>query len=579
MTPNVRDASIASGSRRIGVSGVSQIAAVVSGFSRTSRVAASLGPTPVRISTLTLRLLTACVCGALWLWSMIAPALLAQSQRDPDINSKIRNEVAARSEIMRTLHYLADLYGPRLTGAPSTKAAAEWAVKTMTSWGLRNGHLEPWDFGRPGWTNDYVSAHIVSPVKDQLTVEVLAWSPGTSGPVRASATSLLLPNRPTERELDAFLRRAAPTLRGKIVLVGKPIEVPVSLSSRPARQDEERLRRLYDPSAPAPAPQPPAPRVAMPPMSGAQIARRVDEVLVSAGAVARINDAGRELGQIVAASNPRYDVNKVVPTLIMRNEDYGRISRLLGDDIGVTLELNVVNSTYPEGRTSSNAIAEIPGTDKASEVVMLGAHLDSWQSATGATDNAIGCAVMMEAVRVLQKLDVRPRRTIRVALWTGEEQGLLGSQAYVRQHFGPVEEPRPGHGLLAAYLNLDTGTGKIRGASVFGPPAAGEVLREILRPFADLGVAGATTTTRRVIASTDSASFAAAGLPGINFLQDPIQYEAATHHTNLDTYERIIGDDARAAAIVVAGAAYELAMRDEGVPRFDRKSMPSGTWR
>jgi Zn-dependent M28 family amino/carboxypeptidase len=314
-------------------------------------------------------------------------------------------------------------------------------------------------------------------------------------------------------------------------------------------------------------------------MSAAQIARRVDDFLVAAGALARINDAGRELGQITAFNNPRYDTSKVVPTLVMRNEDYGRISRLLADGTPVTIELNVVNSIHPEGRTSFNAIAEIPGTDKAGEVVMLGGHLDSWQSATGATDNAIGCAVMMEAARVLQALGVRPRRTIRVALWTGEEQGLLGSQAYVRQHFGPAEHPRAEHDQLAAYLNLDTGTGRIRGASVFGPPAAAEVLRQLLRPFSDLGVVGAAATARRVIASTDSASFAAAGLPGINFLQDPIQYEAATHHTNLDTYERIIEDDVRASATVIAALTYELAMREERLPRFDRRSMPAGTWR
>jgi carboxypeptidase Q len=504
--------------------------------------------------------------------------LLAQVPRETDVLSRIRQEVAARSEIMRTLHQLTDVYGPRLTGSPSTKAAGEWAVQTMTSWGLQNAHLEPWDFGHPGWTNDYVAAHITSPVKDQLAVEVVAWTPGTPGIVRAAAAAITIPERPSERELDAFLRDVHQSVQGRIVLIGKPARVPVTLSPRPARYDDERLRQLYDPDSNRAAP-PSRPPSARAPMSFAQIARRVDDFLVSAGAVARVTDAGRELGQIIAFNSLRYDTSKVVPTVVMRNEDYGRIWRLVSDGRAVALELQIVNTTYPDGRTSYNTIAEIPGSDKRQEVVMLGGHLDSWHSATGATDNAAGCAVMMEAVRVIQALGLRPRRTIRVALWTGEEQGLLGSQAYVRKHFGPVETPLPDHPLLAAYLNLDTGTGKVRGASVFGPSEAADVLRDLLRPVADLGSVGATNTSRRELGSTDSGSFNAAGLPGVNFLQDPIQYEAATHHTNLDTLERIVDEDLRASAIVVAHLAYELASREQPLPRFARSSMPSSSWR
>jgi Iap family predicted aminopeptidase len=314
-------------------------------------------------------------------------------------------------------------------------------------------------------------------------------------------------------------------------------------------------------------------------MTAEQISRSIDEFLVQRGALLRINDAGREAGVIAAFNNPTFDPRTIVPTVVMRNEDYGRISRLLADSLPVELEFGIVNTFYPEGRTAYNAIAEIAGTDKRDEVVILGAHLDSWQAATGATDNAIGCAVMMEAARAIKALGLLPRRTIRVALWSGEEQGLLGSQAYVRAHFGSAENPRPGHGLLSAYLNLDNGTGRPRGATVFGPPEAAGVLREALAPFADLGVVGAAATARRDLGGTDSTSFNAAGLPGINFTQDPIQYEPTTHHTNLDTYERIVEDDVRAAAIVVAGTAYQLAMRDEPMPRFDKRSMPKGDWK
>ena len=288
----------------------------------------------------------------------------------------------------------------------------------------------------------------------------------------------------------------------------------------------------------------------------------------------RINDAGRDHGQIRAFNNAAYDVAKAPPTVVMRNEDYGRIWRLLADGRSVELEFDIVNRTYPEGRTSYNVIAEIPGTDKADEVVMLGGHLDSWHAATGATDNAIGCAVMMEAARILDAIGVKPRRTIRVALWSGEEQGLLGSQAYVKEHFGTAEEPKPEHAKFAGYFNIDTGTGRARGMTVFGPPAAGAILREALAPFKDLGVLGATTTRSRQRGGTDHTSFNEAGLPGIGMLQDPIEYASYTWHTNLDTYERIVEDDVKKSAIVIAAAVYHLAMRDEQLPRFSTDEMP-----
>ena len=281
-----------------------------------------------------------------------------------------------------------------------------------------------------------------------------------------------------------------------------------------------------------------------------------------------MNDAGREHGQIIAFSNNTYDITKAVPTVVVRNEDYGRIARILADGTPVELELNIVNKVYPEGRTAYNTIAEIPGSDKADEVVMLGGHLDSWHSATGATDNAIGCAIMMEAARILKTLGVAPRRTIRVALWSGEEEGLLGSLAYVKEHFGSFEAQKPEWSKLVAYLNVDTGTGRLRGASVFGPRAAADTMREILAPFQDLGIYGAAPSTSRTVGGTDSTSFNNAGLPGIGFQQDPIEYNSHTHHTNLDTYERVIEDDVKKAAVIVASAIYHLSMRDEMLPRF-----------
>jgi hypothetical protein len=450
----------------------------------------------------------------------------------------------------------------------------------MAGWGFENGHLEPWEFGHPGWETEHVTAHVIAPVKDQLAVEVLAWSPGTKGTVTASAFQLAPPDRPTLTELTAYLDSVRSEIKGKIVLAGRAVIVPPRLEARPTRIDEARLRSLYDPDRdPSQGRGRARSQTPLPPMTRSEISWRIDEFLLLNGAVLRVNDAGRELGQIAAFNNPTYDVSKVVPTVVMRNEDYGRLARILADGTPVTLEFNIVNSTYPDGHTSFNAIAEFPGTDKKNQVVMLGGHLDSWHSATGATDNAIGCATMMEAMRLLKEIGVKPRRTIRLALWTGEEHGLLGSQAYVRQHFGAFEDPRHDYSLLSAYLNLDTGTGRIRGANVFGPPAAADVLRSMLVPFADLGVVGVVASTRRSLGDTDSTTFNAAGLPGINFDQDPIQYDAATHHTSLDTYERIVEDDVRASAVVIAAAAYELAMREDLLPRFDRNTMPSGSWR
>jgi len=255
-------------------------------------------------------------------------------------------------------------------------------------------------------------------------------------------------------------------------------------------------------------------------------------------------------------------------------EDFGRVSRLLDDKTSVSLEFDIRNKTFPEGATSYNTIGEITGTDKKDEVIMLGGHLDSWHSATGATDNAIGCAIMMEAARILKTLNVKPRRTIRVALWSGEEQGLLGSQAYVKKHFGSFETPTADYEKFGGYFNIDSGTGRARGLTVFGTPEAATILREIVAPFAEYGIVGAANTKSRNLGGSDHTSFNAAGLPGIGVLQDPIEYGSHTWHTNLDTYERIIEDDVKKSAIIIAASVYALAMRDERLPRYPKAEMP-----
>ena len=513
---------------------------------------------------------------------------LVQAQTQTDINAQIRKEGMENSQIMRTLHFLSDVYGPRLTGSPNHKAAADWAVKQMTTWGMDNAHLEPWDFGHPGWLNERASGFMTAPINDSLTFEVLAWTPSTKGTVSGQAFQLIIPTQPskddpkislspTQDELTTYFNGIKSQIKGKMILIGKPAVVPVNFEPPTKRIDDETLRKRFDPNAtpqPFPTPRPtPAPREGQ--LNGQQINEQLDKFLLDNGAAVRINDAGREHGQIRAFNNRTFDVAKVVPTVVLRNEDFGRIARLMADGTSVSLEFDIRNKSFPEGKTSYNTIGELAGTDKKDEVIMLGGHLDSWHAATGATDNAIGCAIMMEAARILKTLNVKPRRTIRVALWSGEEQGLLGSQAYVKEHFGSAENPKPEFAKFGGYFNIDSGTGRARGMTVFGTPEAATILREILAPFSDFGVVGAIGTKSRGLGGSDNTSFNQAGLPGIGVQQDPIEYGSHTWHTNLDTYERIVEDDVKKAAVVIAASVYALAMRDEMLPRYPKAEMPA----
>lgn len=557
-------------------------------------------------------------------------AQAGQEAINKEMNTRIRAEGWDRSQVMRTMHFLTDVYGPRLTGSPNYENAAKWAIAQMERWGMTNGKLEPFEFvltngTRPngGWLNEKASGHMLAPVRDNLVFEVLAWTPSTNGTVTADAVHLMTPMGPvveapiaadvtgrggagrgsavqrlgpTQAELDAYFATIEARVRGGIVLVGPHTHVPFQENPPAKRQSDDAMRGRFggEPTAapgtagrgnraggPAGGParggargQAPAPQ-GPPRLTAAQVNAAVDAFLLRAGAGVRINDAGREHGQIRAFAHSAYDHTKTVPTVVLRNEDYGRIARILADGTPVRLEFTIVNNHYPAGTRSYNAVAEILGTDKADEVVMLGGHLDSWHSATGATDNAAGSAIMMEAARILVALGVKPRRTIRVALWGGEEQGLIGSRAYVAQHFGSFEDPLPAYSKFNGYFNIDSGTGRIRGMSVFGPPEAGNILRQYFKEFEDYGIYGAATTSSRATGGTDSTSFNAAGLPGVGATQDPMEYGTHTWHTNLDTYERIVEDDMKKSAIAVASAVYHLAMRDEMLPRFTKDTMPT----
>lgn len=526
---------------------------------------------------------------------LVSPmSVFAQGQAvssDADVQTKIRKEGMDNSQIMRVMHYFTDVYGPRLTGSPNHENAAKWAVKEMTGWGFANAHLEPWDFGHPGWLNERASGYVLSPFKDSLVFEVLAWTPSTKGTVTGQAYQMTPPASPTEDEFKAFLDSEKEKVKGKIVFVGKHVVIPVSFQPENKRMSDEQAKARFS-GANAAGGGPPNARRQQPPaqqpgqprkLSSREVNQRAGEFLAANGALMMVvdtaNEGRMEQRRVRAFNNRNFDPAKYLPTAVLSNEDYGRITRILADGTPVQLEFNIVNHDYPEGKTSYNTIAEIPGTDKKDEVIMLGGHLDSWHSATGATDNAIGCATMMEAARIINALVKAgalppPRRTIRVALWSGEEQGLLGSQAYVKEHFGSFENPKPDFFKLGGYFNIDSGTGRARGMSVFGPQEGADLLRGALASFEDLGFYGVLPSRSRGLGGSDNTSFANAGLPGIGVGQDPIEYFNVTWHTNLDTYERIIEDDAKKSAIVIAAAVYHLAMSDNLLPRFGTEQMP-----
>jgi hypothetical protein len=541
-------------------------------------------------------------------------------------------------------HELTDVYGPRPIGSPNHKAAAEWAVKTMTEFGMKNAHLEPFTWRGIGWLPGKAYGFMTSPAKSNLKFEANPWSPSTKGTVSGQVVSIVAPENPTEAELEAYLIDMAPKVKNGIVMVGRPQVVPVNfsptarrtpdsvaqaqysgegggrggrgggrggnaaliqmltLAPNASRADTQRVSKSLDSlKAAGILPEqvtlanlatlaggrggrggrggggnPPEPGH----LSAAEVNARITTLLRDNLPALRLNyqGGGRIPGEIVAQNGAGqiYDnVTPQPPTVILRNDDAGRIFRIIEDGTPVTVELNMQNSYYPEGKTSYVTVGEIPGTDKADEVVMLGGHLDSWTSATGATDNAIGCAIMMEAARLLIASGAHPRRTIRVALWSGEEEGLLGSFAYVANHFGSAEEPKPDFDKLVAYWNIDDGTGKVRGASVFGPPEAAQVVGQYIRQFADWGMYGANPTTARVEGGSDNGAFAVAGLAGIGTQQDGIEYNSTTWHSNLDTYERIIPDDVMKNAVLSASVVYHLANRDGMLPHFSKADMPA----
>jgi hypothetical protein len=525
-------------------------------------------------------------------------------QLDPnDPIARIREEGLKHSQVMETLSYLSDVIGPRLTGSPNLKRANEWTRDQLTKWGLQNAHLEAWGpFGR-GWSLKEFSAEVIEPQGIPLIAYPKAWSPG----VNLSAAEVVY----IDAKDDAGLAKFKGQLKGKIVLTGAMRDVEAHFDPQGTRLNEKQLLTLADsgdPNAPSAASPLASPRLqefiksrifaakALQFISNEGAALIVfpsegdgGTIFVDAAVVPKDLDMSSPLAAIRSLffGGPQpWDANvtSFPPQMVLSIEQYNRLVRMIQAGEKVRMKISLATEFQSNDLNAYNTIAEIPGTDKADEIVMVGGHMDSWHSGTGATDNGAGVAAAMEAVRILQTLGLKPRRTIRIGLWSGEEQGLFGSIAYVEKHLGkPVDDSKdasflrlvqggtaakitrgPEYDKLSAYYNLDNGSGKIRGIYLQGNEALRPIFRQWLQPFRDLG---AETISASNTGGTDHLSFDGIGLPGFQFIQDPLEYDSRTHHSNQDVFDRIQGDDLKQAATIMAAFLYNTAMRDEKLPR------------
>ena len=497
----------------------------------------------------------------------------AAEKLDTAMISAIRDEGLAHSQAMNHVIWLADVYGPRVTGSPGMRQAGDWAVKKLGEWGLSNVHKEPWPFGK-GWSLVRFSAHMVEPQVQPLIGFPKSWTPGTSGVVTADVVR-------ADINSDADFEKYRGKLAHKIVLTQPAREVRM-LEGIIVQRWTDALLKESESTPSAPAAEAPARPSGQPTLQD-----RIQQFLLKEGVVATLDrgaDAFLVAGDnqmswrtqrtdggtiFVTTGGPRDNANagKVVPSVTLAVEHYNRMVRILGTGTPVKVELNIQTQFHDETDPNGfNVVADLPGTDLANEIVLLGAHLDSHQSATGATDNAAGSAVMMDVMRILKAVGAKPRRTIRIALWGGEEEGLLGSKAYVKEHLGDpaTKSFKPEYANLSAYYNIDNGTGRIHGVWLQGNLAIAPIFKAWFEPLRDLGV---TTIAPRSVSGSDYTSFDAVGIPAFQFMQDRLEYNSRTHHSNMDTVDRVQRDDLIQMAVVTATFAYNTAMRSEKLPR------------
>jgi carboxypeptidase Q len=507
--------------------------------------------------------------------SIVVVTLAAQEKVDLTVVNKIKGEAFQNSQVMDHLFYLSDVYGPRLTNSPGHRAAAEWVVKRLESYGLQNVHLEKWsDFGQ-SWKLTHFSAHLLEPQYQPLIGFPLAWTPGTGGVVTGEPILAVIS---TEADFDKFRGK----LKGKVVLTMEPKQIePITepMSRRWTNEELAARASVVDPSrtnlfGPAPAPG----RPAAPPLSREEAAARknkINQFLKDEGALVVLQyGTNGDGGTVFATAGGSRDPKDPIPPpmVAITPEHYNRIARLIEHKIPVKLEFDIRTEFLNDTTDSFNVVGDIPGTTKKDELVMLGAHLDSWHGATGATDNGTGSSVAIEAVRILKALNLPMARTVRIALWGGEEEGLLGSIAYVQEHFANrnTMQPSAGYGRLSAYYNDDTGTGRFRGISVGGNDMVKPIFESWLEPFHDLGatvVLGVTSPPTVRPGGTDHTSFTWIGLPGFSFVQDPMEYGTRTHHSNMDFYDRVQKGDVMQASAIMAWFVYNTAVRPEMLPR------------
>jgi hypothetical protein len=477
---------------------------------------------------------------------------------DSVMTRRIREEGLNHSQVRSIAHAITDVAGPRLTNSPGYHRAADWVVRTLQQWGLVQAQKEAWgEFGL-GWSVQRNYAAMKTPYYSSLIAYPAPWSGSTNGLVTAPV--LLVENNDS-----AYIAAHAAEFRGKVLLF-RSGDSTLEGDFQPfaTRYTDSALANLEDTY-----------------MFTREMARfivpqlrkmiHVKQLIKESGAVAVLEmSRGARDGTVFVDGFGGYHPKDqpAIPNLIIGKEDYLRMQRLLEGGTPVTVELDIQTQLASGDQQGHNVLGEIPGTDPTlrSEVVMLGGHLDSWASATGATDNGAGCIVAMEAIRILKSLGVRPRRTIRISLWDGEEEGLLGSFHYVRNHFGDPADMKlkPEQGKISAYYNLDNGSGKIRGVFAQGNDKVARIFAQWLEPFKDLGAA---TVSMRNTGSTDHLSFDAVGIPGFQFIQDPLDYESRTHHSNMDDYDHLLPDDLAQAATILAAFVYNTAQRNEKLPR------------
>lgn len=490
-----------------------------------------------------------------------------------DATAKIKTEGLQHSGVMNFAFHLTDVSGPRLTNSPGFFRAANWAKDELTRMGLQNVALEPWgDFGT-GWEQHKCYLAVTSPYYFPVVAIPRAWTAGTPGKKAISSEVILI----DAKDSAELYQKYAGRIKGKIVMMYSPDTLRPSFTPDGSRFTDEQLQKMADSQPDTGRRRPPGNPGNLSPEQ-LTVLRQRQALTRQIGnfyntekpaVVLSMSRSGND-GTLFVQGGGSYakDAENNYAYLMLSSDDYLRIQRLVAAGQKVEMEADVKTSFYTDDLKGYNVVGELPGSDPVlkDEWVIIGGHLDSWQGATGATDNAAGCAVMMEVMRIIKAAGLQPKRSIRICLWSGEEQGLLGSRGYVKSHFADPADMalKPDHGKVSAYFNLDNGTGKVRGIYLQGNKEAGPLFSEWLEPFHDLG---AKTVTISNTGGTDHQSFDAVGIPGFQFIQDEIEYDTRTHHTNMDTYDHLVPDDLKQAATVIASFVYNTAQRDEKIPR------------